>query len=238
VEWSKRLAAVAVVLGWAAAVEAAPVPVSGLMSVFAPDGTVVASDTVAGDLDVAAATIHLLGSPVGFVTPVHDGALLGEGSHVVTTQLGNNVSVTVEPGQLGAHILVGTVVGDFLGPSVDEVNVWDVTTGPGGTTYTSTDVDGDGIPGMAMVDGKFTGFTASFDLTTVPEPMSGALVGGAVGLLAWRRRVECRVGAGHARDPALHLRHRAKFIGGMAPSYPRHTGRRTSAGAGHARDSR
>jgi len=221
-EWIKRLAAAVVVLGWAAAGQAAPVGVNGSMSAFAPDGSVVGGDTVAGDLDVAAGTIHLLGSPVGFGTPTHDGALLGVGTHVVTTLAGNTVPVTGGPSQLGGHILVDPAFGGVPGgPRVDVVNVWDVTTGPGGTTYTSTDVDGDGIPGMAMIDGKLNGFTVSFDLTAVPEPMSMALVGGVVGLLALRRRrVECGVGGGRVREPDIHLRHRAKSIGGMAPSYP------------------
>ncbi len=60
------------------------------------------------------------------------------------------------------------------------------------TTYTSTDIDGDGIPGIGFIDGPFTTvpFTASFDFSTaVPIPAAVWLLGsGLLGLVAVARR--------------------------------------------------
>ncbi len=67
-------------------------------------------------------------------------------------------------GQMGVHMLM-----DWGATTdTDIVNVWNVDLTNDVYTFTSTDVDGDGIPGAAMVDGPFIDFNTSFDLTLTP----------------------------------------------------------------------
>jgi len=59
--------------------------------------------------------------------------------------------------------------------------------------FTSTDFDGDGVPGSSMVDGPFTGFNANFNIraevSAVPVPASLWLMGsGLLGLFGVLRR--------------------------------------------------
>ena len=99
------------------------------------------------------------------------------------------LTMTVAEGQVGAHIMFDWSVN----LNIDVVNVWDIngafdiSNNPGtGVLYNglgygpypwsgapaadtswrlvSTDNDGDGIPGVPMVDGRFPGFSASFNL--------------------------------------------------------------------------
>ncbi len=88
---------------------------------------------------------------------------------------------TVGAGQVG-----GTMLFDWsTSANIGVVNVWDVT----GNTYTSTDWDGDGILGGAMINGPFGGFSANFNMTAVPVPAAVWLFGsGLVGLVGVARR--------------------------------------------------
>jgi len=79
-----------------------------------------------------------------------------------TIQDGNPpLSMTVKPGQVGAHMLFDWSVNK----DIDVVVVWDY--GCGDAQLVTTDPDGDGIIGTKMVDGPFKGFNAAFDLKTV-----------------------------------------------------------------------
>lgn len=73
----------------------------------------------------------------------------------------NPISMTVNPGQIGAHMLFDWSVN----VAIDVVVVWDV--GCNKYMLTTTDPDGDGILSTPMVDGPFKGFNAAFDLNTV-----------------------------------------------------------------------
>ena len=56
--------------------------------------------------------------------------------------------------------------------------------------FTSTDPDGDGVPGSKMIDGPFTGFNANFNIRAeVPVPAAAWLMGsGLLGLMGIARR--------------------------------------------------
>lgn len=99
-----------------------------------------------------------------------------------------NYTFTVGAGQWGGNI--NFAWGATQG--IDVFMVWDITNNGDGTyTWTSTDVEGDGILGARMVDGAFPGFSANFNLTPVPEASTYAmmLAGlGLVGVAAARRR--------------------------------------------------
>ncbi|MDH5515313.1 MAG: hypothetical protein OEY45_09145, partial [Gammaproteobacteria bacterium] len=84
-------------------------------------------------------------------------------------------TLTVGPSQIGAHLLF-----NWGGNLIHSAVVWDLDaqftgqlyTGPAGTApssttiwqLASTDGDGDGIAGMAMLDGPFAGFSNNFNL--------------------------------------------------------------------------
>ena len=80
----------------------------------------------------------------------------------------NDLTMTVGPNQLGAHMLF------TWGPNrnIDVAVVWDY--GCGSAELVSTDPDGDGLIGTKMVDGPFKGFNAIFDLSTAAgeEPIT------------------------------------------------------------------
>lgn len=73
----------------------------------------------------------------------------------------NPITMTVAPGQLGAHMLFDWA----SNVAIDVVVVWDVNCNK--FQLTTTDPDGDGILASQMVDGPFKGFNAAFDLNTV-----------------------------------------------------------------------
>jgi len=90
----------------------------------------------------------------------------------------------------------GTYTGDLTfewGVNSIQVPVpWEITDlGNGTATVVTLDGDGDGVPGLPMAGGLFPGSSLAIDGTltaTVPEPVSMALVGGALGLVGlWRR---------------------------------------------------
>ena len=75
--------------------------------------------------------------------------------------------------------------------AIDVVNIWDAN-------GDSIDVDGDGVPGLAMIDGAFVGFNANFSVNAasyevnpavVPVPAAVWLFGsGLLGLVGVARR--------------------------------------------------
>ncbi len=88
------------------------------------------------------------------------------------------LTMNVGPGQIGAHMLVdwgvvtqidivsvwnqnelfSNTLANDCNNEVDPNTVWDLA---------STDADGDGIPGVKMVDGPFIGFSANYNLSGV-----------------------------------------------------------------------
>lgn len=122
----------------------------------------------------------------------------------LTCVSGGNYNVTVGVNQTMVHMKFGW--GSTQG--IDVVNVWQpgswtglnpddpIFTGGGGGVYTgpvyslvSTDWDANGIAGVAMIDGPFTGFNANFNVNAVPVPAAVWLFGsGLLGLAGMARR--------------------------------------------------
>ncbi len=112
------------------------------------------------------------GTALGYVT--------ADGSTNCDPGGNNNLSMTVGPDQLGAHLWIDwnqsqnidvVVVWDRNGSfppdslasyPVPPDNLWDLV---------SVDADGDGIPGIPMVDGPFTGFSWNLNLNIPPVPV-------------------------------------------------------------------
>lgn len=187
---------------------AAPWTVIGSFEMYDPDGAYVGGATnVTGWVDFGANTFSVASTTpfFGLKWTASGGSLFGPGTYTVgingdgsdelsgdpATPLADgdgNYTFTVGTGQMGGNISFawGATKG------IDVFMVWDLTTNGDGTmTWTSTDVEGDGILGARMVDGAFPGFSANFNLTPVPEASTYAmmLAGlGLVGVAAARRR--------------------------------------------------
>ena len=127
----------------------------------------------------------------------HSGTTFGPGSYTFDTiEGGVYTGVVVGAGQVGGHILFDWIVVD-----TDIINVWDVTTVGGITTYTSTPVDTGsltdpyGIAGLAAIDGATPGSHRNFNftITAVPIPSAVWLFGsGLLGLVGVARRKKRR----------------------------------------------
>lgn len=99
---------------------------------------------------------------------------------------GQAISMTVNPGQIGMHFLFDW----SIHTDIDVLNVFDVSYSGSDMILTSTDVDGNGRIGFAMVDGPFQGvdMATSFVIAT-PVPAAAWLFGsGLMGLLGVARR--------------------------------------------------
>jgi len=137
----------------------------------------------------------------------HDIQVFAPGSYNFDTKIesgggGPALALNIGPNQLGAHMLFDWN-GNF---NIDVGVVWDangIFAGPekgGGTTAwnsVSVDGNGNGVPGIPMVDGPFVGFNANFNIngitpTSVPVPAAVWLFGsGLLGLtgVACRRKI-------------------------------------------------
>jgi hypothetical protein len=106
----------------------------------------------------------------GIPWSVHDARAFGPGSYSFDTARGNTLNLEVGADQIGAHLLF-----DWVDTNIDMVLLWNRDTTVAGEIYgipagqvfglASTDGNGDGIPGIPMVDGPFAGFTPTFNLT-------------------------------------------------------------------------
>lgn len=93
---------------------------------------------------------------------------------------GTPLTLIVGPGQLGMH---GLIDYDWLGSDIDMAVVWNQydtfpLTGTQIWNLASVDGDGDGVPGIAMVDGPFAflGFNVNFNLDMDPPFSTGVSV--------------------------------------------------------------
>jgi hypothetical protein len=150
--------------------------------------------------EMVTATVDLSGSVNSVASPqfffgttwtAHSFTTYQVGTYSVDTIEGGIYDFTVGAGQIGISMLFNWgVVAD-----IDVINIWDITNVGGVNTYTSTDWDGDGILGGAMIDGAFVGFSANFNLTgadlpaAIPVPAAVWLFGsGLIGLVGVARR--------------------------------------------------
>jgi len=141
------------------------------------------------------------------------------------TQTEQYVSMTVGPGQIGAHVLF-----DWSTTSnIDVVLVWNVDevfpgVGPGAllhqsigygpypwslppaltTKYrmASQDVDGDGLPGGKMVDGPFLNYQANFNLDIITDASNMTVLSGAGATLGGANDVNANWNGITTNDPA------------------------------------
>jgi hypothetical protein len=147
------------------------VPVTGEATFYDPTGMPIMAQTpITGELDFEASTASF--SPFmffGFQFVTTSVELLGEGTHTRPADGGltgsETITVSVGPGQLGAYFVF-----DWTINTLPTFMVWDINSHPTGTSYTTTDSDGDGIPGHAFVTDPFPGFTVAFDLLEGEPP--------------------------------------------------------------------
>jgi len=209
-----KIAATAVLATAAMSAQAAPVAWTGGFNMYDPvgvqmdtnDGAAGLTSAVTGFFDIAAGTFGLASTDTffGLLWSTSGGTLYGAGTHTVSVNgdgaLGagaGDVTFTVGAGQLGGNINFawGATTG------IDVFNVWNVTSGAGGTKiYTSTNFNGiyngvaiapDAILGLGMVDGPFPGFSANFNMAAaVPEASTYGMMLAGLGLVGFavRRR--------------------------------------------------
>ncbi len=200
----KTLLATALALTCSAAM-AAPVPFTNdgaaNFTMYDPTGAVNGNfNDITGFVDYDNMTFGVASASPFFGLPwtASGGTMFGPGTYNIDTadpapgaSGGIYTGVTVGAGQMGGHIdfAWGTTSG------IDVVMVWDVTdNGDGTSTFTSSDWNGDGIPGAGMIDGPFPGFSANFNFVApnaavIPVPAAVWLLGsGLIGLVGVARR--------------------------------------------------
>lgn len=203
-----KIAAAAALAFASTAAMAVPVAWTGGFDMYDPTGTQMDANGLAagmtayttGMIDVAAGTFSLASSDPfsGLNWTASGGTLYGAGTHTISTvdatcgafavcASGGDITFTVGAGQIGGAVKFGW--GATGG--IDVVNVWDVSTSGGFVNYTSTDIDGNGILGIGMVDGPFPGFNANFNMAApVPEASTYGMMLAGLGLVGFavRRR--------------------------------------------------
>ena len=195
--------AAAAILGSASAgALASPVAWNGSFALYDTNQvTIDGSNDVIGYIDTAAGTWSVASTTLFLDIPwtASGGTLYGPGTYTVNVNgdgldafSGNgNVTFTVGSGQVGGNIDVSWNANN----GIDVFQVWDVTPIPGvETRYTPVDADGDGLPGITLIDGPFVGLGVGFNMTTpVPEAFTYAMLLAGLGLvggMAARRRAQ------------------------------------------------
>lgn len=178
----KVAAATALALASTGAMAAGDFTTSGVFNMYDPTGAYVGgANNVTGFADTSTMTWGVASTTpfFGLTWAATGGTLYGVGTHTVNVNGDGanapgtgDVTFTVGAGQVGGNINFawGATTG------IDVFNVWNVVdNGDGTSTWTSTDIDGNGILGLGMIDGPFPGFSANFNFTAanlavVPPP--------------------------------------------------------------------
>ncbi|MDH5514993.1 MAG: hypothetical protein OEY45_07525 [Gammaproteobacteria bacterium] len=130
-----------------------------------PPGTGACGDPLTGDYDATAGTLSF--DPILFLGTdiiTNTVELLPVGTHTRSDGFGGTITASVNPGQIGAYIILEwdiNILPTFM--------VWDVAGPVSSQTFIPVDSDGDGIPGHAVAGGPFPGFTGIFEFV-VEEP--------------------------------------------------------------------
>ena len=176
----------------------------GNFTMYDSTGAVVGSfNDITGFVDPVAMTWNVDGSTPFFGAhwTASGGTLFGAGTHTVNVNGdgsdapagAENVTFTVGAGQVGGNI--NFAWGSSSG--IDVFNVWNVVDNGNGTyNWVTTDIDGNGIPGLGMVDGPFQDFSANFSYTNttatapIPEASTYGMMLAGLGLVGFavRRR--------------------------------------------------
>ena len=150
---------------------ASATPLAGDAKFLDPANQSVATIPITGDLDTANSSMTV--DPfifLGLQWFTQSVELLGTGTFTRPDGFGGSISATVNPGQLGAYMTFEwgiNVIPNFM--------IWDVNSSANGSSYTTADSDGDGIPGHAFVVGPFVGFSILYDFI-VGDPPPGISV--------------------------------------------------------------
>lgn len=190
-------------VGTSAGTYAAPQPVTGTFAMNDPNGALLDDvDGILGFVDQDAMTfgVYSLQWFFGMTWTASGGTLLGPGTHTLSTLdpapgvSGGDYTITVGAGQIGGQIDLTWSWDSTTISGVDVVMVWDVIdSGDGTITLASTDGDSDGIPGVAMIDGPWPGFSANFNLTTaVPETSTYGMMLAGLGLVSFMANAKRR----------------------------------------------
>lgn len=203
----KKTVLAAALLAVAGVANAAPVAFdnNGAANFTMYDGTgaVVGNfDDITGFVDFEAMTFGVASASPFFGSPwtASGGTLFSEGTYTVNVNGDGanapsgtgDVTFTVGAGQMGGNINFAWTATS----GIDVFMVWDLvpTATPGSFSWVSSDIDGNGIPGLGMIDGPFPNFSANFNFeapapSAVPVPAAAWLLGsGLMGLVGVARR--------------------------------------------------
>lgn len=204
-QMTKIAAAAALVFASTSAMAAVdPIIGNGVFNMYDPTGAYVGgANNVQGFVDNVAMTWGVSSTTpfFGLNWTASGGVLYGPGTYTVNVNGDGanapagmeNVTFTVGAGQVGGNI--NFAWGASSG--IDVFNVWNIIDNGNGTyNWVSTDIDGNGILGLGMVDGPFPGFSANFNFTNmtamapIPEASTYGMMLAGLGLVGFavRRR--------------------------------------------------
>lgn len=196
---TKIAAAAALAFASTGALAAAQTFEGGNFTMYDPTGAMLANyNDITGFVDLDAMTWNVASAStfLGYNWTASGGTLFGEGTHTVNVNgdgadapagHSGEVTFTVGAGQVGGNINVAWGANS----GIDVFQVWDINSA-GAHSWVSTDIDGDGILGLNMVDGPFAGYSNNFNFTPapIPEASTYAMMLAGLGLVGFMAR--CR----------------------------------------------